>query len=272
MFTLMALSLLRTLESIKIEIENPDNLMNFIIEEANKRCKFADIIENENYIKKAEKVEIILAILNTATENDIEKLELFVEELNEELKLQDTTVYKGIISPNRFGDVKSLPFVVNAKISTFTSSERAEEVKTRIVARHKVEEAASRLVSLRDSDVPTEYLYIIEGEASDILNVSDSLEDIEEKEEQKGLGYKIRLFLGLAKRAEQEEINQLEESNSKLSNSIEILTKLIDEVPSDVAKAILQEQVENLKQQQDDIKVLIETKGKKAKGLFGIFG
>jgi hypothetical protein len=43
-------------------------------------------------------------------------------------------------------------------------------------------------------------------------------------------------------------------------------------VPSDVAKSILKEQVENLKQQQDDIEVLIETKEKKAKGLLGLFG
>jgi len=43
-------------------------------------------------------------------------------------------------------------------------------------------------------------------------------------------------------------------------------------VPSDVAKAILKEQVENLKKQKVEIEVLIETKEKKAKGLFGVFG
>ena len=89
------------------------------------------------------------------------------------------------------------------------------------------------------------------------------------KEEEKGIGYKVRLFLGLAKKAEEVEIKQLSESNDKLKNSIETLAKLIDEVPSDVAKVILKEQVENLKQQQADIEVLIETKTKKAKGLFG---
>ena len=62
------------------------------------------------------------------------------------------------------------------------------------------------------------------------------------------------------------------ESKLKLATSIEALAKLVDEVPSDVAKAIIKEQVENLKQQQGEIEVLIETKEKKAKGLFGIFG
>ena len=98
------------------------------------------------------------------------------------------------------------------------------------------------------------------------------MEDVENKEEQKGIGYKIRLFLGLAKAAEQEEIKQLQESNSKLQSSIEALTKLAEEVPSDVAKSILKEQVKNLKLQQADTKVLIESKEKKAKGWFGVFG
>ena len=249
-----------------------ENLRKFIVDEAKKRCKFIDIIQDEEDVRKSEKVEIVLAVLNTATEEDINKLGLFVDNLEEELKLQDTTVYKGTIDPNRFGDIKLLPFVVNAKISTVVSSERAKEVKLKIVARQKVEEAAGKLVSLRDSDVPSEYLYIIEDKASEVLDVSDELEEIEKKEEQKGLGYKIRLFLGLAKKAEQEEIKQLKDSNNKLSTSIEVLAKLIDEVPSDVAKAILKEQVENLKQQQEEIEVLVEVKAKKAKGWFGIFG
>ncbi len=251
------------------EFLTEDSIRKFILEEVKKRCKFTGIIHDEDDLRKADKVEIVLAILNTATKADIEKLELFVDDLEEDLKLQGTTVYKGMINPTNFGDIKLLPFVVNAKISTVVSAERAKEVKAKIVARQKVEEAAGKLASLRDSDVPSEYLYIIEDKASEVLDVSDDLEEIEKKEERKGLGYKIRLFLGLAKKAEEVEIKQLGESNEKLKNSIDVLTKLVDEVPSDVAKAILKEQVENLKQQQDEIEVLIETKEKKAKGLFG---
>ncbi len=254
------------------EILSEDNLRKFILEEAKKRCKFTDIIQNEEDVRNADKVEIVLAVLNRASESDLDKLSLFVENLKEDLRLQDTTVYKGTIDPNRFGDIRLMPFVVNAKISAPESSERAKEVKEKIVARQKTEEVASKLVSLRDSDVPSQYLYIIEDKANDVLNVSDKLGEIDEKEKQKGFGYKFRLFLGLARQAEQEEIKQLQESNSKLKNSIDTLTKLTDEVPSDVAKSILKEQVESLKKQKADIEVLIETKEKKAKGFFGIFG
>lgn len=245
-----------------------ENLRKFIVEEAKKRCKFSDIINDEDEVRKLEKVEIILAVLNTATKDDIEKLELFVDNLQERLRLQDTTVYRGTIDPNRFGDIKLLPFIVNAKISTTTSSESSKEVKEKIVAGSKVEEAAGQLVSLRDSDVPDQYLYIIEDKASDLLDVSKELENIE-KEEGKGLIYKIKLFLGLAKKVEEQEINKLQENNKKLQNSIDTLTKLTDDVPSDVAKAVLKEQVENLKARQKEIDELVKIKEKKAKGIFG---
>ncbi len=43
-------------------------------------------------------------------------------------------------------------------------------------------------------------------------------------------------------------------------------------MPSDIARAILKEQAENLKDQQSELEALIEAKEKKAKGLFGLFG
>ena len=249
-----------------------ENLRKFIIEEAAKRCKFSDKLENKDELKKSDKAEIILAVLNTASQSDFEKLKLFVNDLKQDLKLQDTTVYKGTINPSNFGDIKLMPFVVNTKISTASSSEMSKDVKEKLVASQKAEDTASKLASLRDSNVPSQYLYIIEDKANDVLNVSNNLGDLEKKDEQKGIGYKMKRFLGLAKQAEQDEIKQLQESKSKLQNSIDTLTKLIDDVPSDVAKAILKEQVESLKKQKDDIQVLIDSKEKKSKGFFGLFG
>ncbi|MBI1936449.1 hypothetical protein HYS31_08530 [Candidatus Woesearchaeota archaeon] len=254
------------------EFMTEERIRSFIVEESKKKCKFRDIIEDEDDIKGADKKEIVLAVLNTATHDDIIKLELFVDGLKEELKLQDTAVYKGMIDPSVFKDIKLLPFVVNAKLSSVASSEKAKETKEGIVARQKAEEAAAKLASLRDSGLPNEYLYIIEDKASEVLDVSGELGEIEKKDEEKGVGYKIKLFFGLAKKAEELEIKQLQESNDKLKNSIETLSRLIDEVPNDVAKAILKEQVENLENQQEEINALIQTKEKKSKGLFGIFG
>ncbi len=249
-----------------------ENVMKFLEEEVRKKCRFTGIIEDESKVRDSDKAEIVLAVLNTVSEDDLVRLSLFVDGLKEDLKLQDTTVYRGTIDPGRFGDIKLLPFVVNAKLSALSSSDKSKEVKAQITAGTKAEESAGKLASLRDSNVPDEYLYIIEDKASDVLDVSDNLKDLEKKEGEKGFGYGMKRFFGLAQKAEQEEIKQLEESKTKLQNSIETLSKLADEVPSDVAKSILKEQVENLKKQIDDIGALIKSKQKKAKGLFGIFG
>ena len=182
------------------ELLTEQNLRNFITEEAKKRCRFSDIVHDEHDINKSEKAEIMLAVLNSATSDDIQKLSLFVDDMKEQLKLEDTTIYKGIINPRSFGDVKKFPFVVNAKISSLHSSEKSEEAREKVLARHKAGEAAGKLASLRDSDLPQEYVYLIEDKASDVLNVSDSLDEVEKKEGEKGVGYKIKLFFGLAKR------------------------------------------------------------------------
>ena len=202
----------------------------------------------------------------------MKKLGLFVSGLHKELALEETTVYKGVIDPNRFGDIKLLPFVVNAKIDAPVGAPQQGDAKGTPMPRQKAEEVAGKLVSLRDSGLPEEYLYLVEDKAGDVLNVSENLKDLEKKDEEKGFGYKLKLFFGLAKKAEQEEIKRLEESKSKLASSIESLSTLSDEVPGDVAKALLKEQVESLRQQQAEINALIEAKEKKAKGLFSAFG
>ena len=79
-----------------------ESLRKFIIEEAAKRCKFADKIEDEDEIRKADKVSIILAVLNTATEDDLQKLELYVDGLKE----KKATIEMGIQAEKRAEDLK----------------------------------------------------------------------------------------------------------------------------------------------------------------------
>ena len=153
---------------------------------------------------------------------------------------------------------------MNAKISTYESSERSEEVKTAIVAGNRVAETVGELVSLRDSDVPGEYLYLIEDEASVVLDAGTEVEEIVEKESAKGGWYKLMRWLGLRAKQEREEAAQLMGNAKKLEEAIAALRKLSDEVPSDVAKAVLKEQVINLESQKASIDAMIAAKGKYA--------
>ena len=127
-------------------------------------------------------------------------------------------------------------------------------------------------MDLSNGDVSTEYKYIIEDKASDILNASESLKEVKDSEESKGIGYKIKLFLGFAKKTEQDEITRLGLSKARLETSIKTLSKLADEIPDDIAKSILKAQVEELEKQKEDIDSLIAQKEKNSKGLIRLFG
>ena len=72
--------------------------------------------------------------------------------------------------------------------------------------------------------------------------------------------------------AEEGEIKSLEASKQRLETSIKSLGKLAEEMPNDITKSILKEQVAELERQKDDLENLIKQKQKKAKGLLGLFG
>ena len=248
-----------------------ENFRNFIIREAGKRCKFMPYMEKKDF-SKYEKVEIVLAVLDTISEEEISKLSSIVENLNKKFELDGKIVFEGMISPNRFVDIKSLNFVVNAKLNAPESSDAAKARKAGILSGLNPEQVVEKLLELRETDISSEYKYLIEDKASDILEVSDDLDELAEKEEGKGIGYKIRLFLGFAKDIEEGEIQSLEMSKKRLETSIAALSRLADTVPDDIAKAILKAQVEDLERQKEDIDALIKQKEKKAKGLLRLFG
>ena len=95
---------------------------------------------------------------------------------------------------------------------------------------------------------------------------------MQESEESKGFGYKIKLFLGFAKETEEGEIKKLESSKQRLETSIRSLGKLAEEIPDEISKAILKEQVAELERQKEDINALIKQKQRKASGLLRLFG
>lgn len=255
-----------------------ESFRKFIIREAEKRCKFIKFIpsvkEKGEDFSKYKNMEVILVVLDTVTEEDISKLKSFIEGLHKKLELDGKIIFEGLIRPNDFVELKELDFVVDAKLNALESFEVAKQRKAEIISINP-QKVVEKLLEISEIDVSGEYKYLIEDEASDILEVSDDLEEIAEKEKGRGFGYKIRLFLGLAKKIEEDETKRLEMSKQRLETSIASLSKLAEEVPDDIAKAILKAQVEELQRQKEDMDSLIEQKQKRSNGilqLFGLFG
>ncbi|MFC2016587.1 Kazal-type serine protease inhibitor [Chloroflexota bacterium] len=250
---------------------NEESFRNFVIKETEKRCKFMPFFEKKDFSEYKE-MEVVLAVLDTVSDEEISKLEGVVGNLHKKVELDGKIIFAGTINPNEFGEIKQFNFIVDAKLIAPESSEVAKERKEEIISRINPIEVVQKLLELRDTGVSSEYKYLIEGEASDILDVSDDLDELSKTEESKGIGYKIKLFLGFAKGIEDDEIEKLELSRQRLETSIASLSKLADEIPDDIAKSILKAQVEELERQKQDMDDLIEQKEKKSKGLLRLFG
>ena len=248
-----------------------ENFRNFIIREAEKRCKFMPFMEKKD-LSKYEKIEVVLAVLDTVSEDEIAKISSIVENLEKKYEEKGKIIFNGMMKPSDFGNLKGLSFVVGAKLNAPESSEMAKERKESIIAGLDPEKVVEKLLELSSSDISSEYQYIIEGEVNDILEASESIDEVEASEEGKGFGYKIKLFLGFAKEAEEGEIKSLEASKQRLETSINALGKLAEEIPDEISKAILKEQVAELERQKEDIASLIKQKQKKANGLLRLFG
>lgn len=248
------------------KIVTEENVRKFMEKEIKKQCKFAGFYkEKEEHIKRAEKypkIEIKIAVPDTVTDEQIARLKQIIVGLERELSSGGLIVYSGEIDKTKFSELAQIPYVASAKQDVFIEK---EDIK-------KPEEVAKNLIALRDIEVPKELQYLIDEKADELIDVSKDIDEIKTKEEKKGFGYKIKLFLGLAKKAEESEINELKANIAKLENSIESLAKVSEQLTDAVAKAVIIEQIDSLKEQRQDIEKLISKKEKKAKGLFGMFG
>jgi hypothetical protein len=254
------------------ETMTEDNFRAFIIKESDKHCKFVPFLKKDDDFAKYDRMEVTLAVLDTVTEEDISKLGSIVEDLERKFELDGKIIFGGIMNPNNFVDIKRLNFVVDAKLNSPAAADRAGDRKTEIISRLDPLRVVEKLLEIRDTDISSEYKYLVEDRASDLLEASDEIDEVEESEGSRGFAYKIKLFLGFAKDAEESEIESLEMSKERLETSITTLSGLIDTIPDDIAKAILTAQVEDLERQKADMDDLIESKRKKAAGLLRLFG
>lgn len=221
--------------------------------------------------------EVVLALSEDITPTEIVELNTIVQELQESSEINGVKIYKGLIEPYSLDKLKSLPYVVDAKYNTVRTIKREQQKPQKMdeyIRKSDLENVLRKILAMKQSsDMPEEFAPIIDAHAEDLIEVSEDLDEIEKNEEEKGFTYKFRMFLGLAKEAEQAEIEQIRNNKDKLDESIAELEALMEEIPDLTAKATLQSQIETLEQQKEDLEELMAKKEKKAKGwlnfLFG---
>lgn len=233
---------------------NEVSLRNFLITEAEKRCKFIPIEEKNNDFEPG-KVEIILSTINTITSDQVSQINDYVSNLDKEFEIEDRFIFKGLIFPNEFVNLKKFPFIVDAKLGSSQSSLRSKDVKSDLVSGDNPRKVVEKLLDLKNDGLSDEYRFLIEEEADKILRISDNLDDAINLD--KGFLDKVRELFGSDK-AKNEEKDKLNAVSNDLDSSINDLEKLSYDISDEIIKSELIKQITELKNQKGRIREYLE--------------
>lgn len=127
-----------------------------------------------------------------------------------------------------------------------------------------------KLLKARES-APEEFKPILDKETDNFLKVSDELEAIEKKEDEKGVGYQLKKLLGLAAEQERKDAEAIKHSSEKLDATIKNLEKIAEQLSDPTAKASIEEEVKSLKERKTALEEVAEKKHATAKGILSYF-
>ena len=240
------------------------------LQTAQKQCSLRSATEQVQKVKdifaelkgqNAAIVEVAIATTKEVGTDGEAKLKSFVLDIKKVYEDDSVIVYKAQIKANRLNEIKDIGWVVDAKILSVAKEGETTAVDEERIANKVVERL---LTLLQQAPVSDEFSFFLQGQASDIVQASDVADKIEVGEKSKGFFYKLLRTLGFMKKAEAREIAQLQASAQKLAVSIDKLGNLATDAQDPVYKAVLTEQIEELKKRQNEINELIGEKQKKA--------
>lgn len=242
------------------------------LEMAEKQCSLKPMSDKIENIRKAfesvEKfsaasMEVIVAVDESLPDDIKADIKKMFEEVQKEHAEEGFLIYKGIIKANDFGALKKSGNVLDAKILRVFKGEDEDDEDEK--EKRIVDKVVERLLALQEQGkVSDDFSFFITEEASNIAEADDEAEEVKTKEEGRGMFYKMWRWMGFAKKTEKKEIEQLEKSAEKLSESIEKLEDVMGQA-NPVTKAVLEEQVQNLKAEKKNIEDLVQSKKEKAR-------
>ena len=254
------------------------NIDAFVKEEVARRCNLKDYRESKEPVESMDHAGVIFGVKAGTTDGQLSELKTIITDIEKILELDTSVVYKGRMSPFDFEKLKEFDFILNAKIQSGKASATSEEIKARVTAKLSLKEieklrnaeTVPALLKVSDDTSP-EVAYTIEDEASNIVTATEDVDKILTDEDQRGFGHKLKLFFGFAKKQEKEEIANLTQSKDRLAKAIDVLQDASEDIDSDLTRAVLLEQIDNLRLQKADLEAFITAKEKRAKGFFNAF-
>jgi hypothetical protein len=209
-------------------------------------------------------VPIVISVRIDISEEEERILKLILEDVYDVTEISGLKIYRATIRADKFEGVKELGFVDDAKLDAHARAmqERRMPFKPEERPRPKPEEVLGMLEAVK-MQIPEEFRPWLSYEEREIAEVEKTVKKIERK----NILYLARWFLGLAAEQEKTESEKLEEEAAKLNKTIERLTQLTSQLKDADQIALLNEQIDELKDRLEYLEKTAERKRKLSKGI-----
>jgi hypothetical protein len=212
-------------------------------------------------------VPIVISVRADISEEEERILKLIVEDIYYVTEISGLKIYKATIRADKFEGVKELGFVDDAKldhVARVMQVRRGMEIPPRPGEMPPLspEEILSMLEAVK-MQIPQELRPWLSYEEKEIVSVEEVVKQIERKD----IGYIIKWLVGLAADQEKAEGEKLAEEVVKLNKTIERLTQLASQLKDADQIALLNEQIDELKDRVAYLEQMGERKKKLARGI-----
>ncbi len=234
-----------------------DKVKEAVSEKAKELCKFSKYRTIEKAKENASQMTVSIAVASDTTQESIDSLKQLATELTETYSDGEIKLYGGKASPQNYASIKKLDFVIDAKPAAFEKAE-GTGIKTAVA-----------VLEANKEQLPEDFRVWVSNEENNLIDVNDKVDDLTKP---KGFAYGFKKAFGLAKDQEIKEAGEIQGQSEKLDGTIKSLEDIASQTEDLSAKAAIQGQIKQLKEQKDSFEKMSEERKKNAAGLLSIFG
>lgn len=232
-------------------------------------CKLKDykLKISDEKLAEGEIVPVIIVTKPKLSEKQEAAISAFAQKHELIHESSEYSIYRALMNPEEIERARELDFVSSIKVDRIIRAVRKEfEDKSVEKGRIAAIEGVKGLVDETTASVL--------GEKQDeILDASEKALVIENKENEKGIGFALLKFLGFKAKEEEAEASDLNDHQKSIDEAASSLEKIANGEDNIEAKAVLLEQAKQLKEKAKSLKALSEKKRNSARGLLSfLFG
>lgn len=234
-----------------------DKVKEAVSEKAKELCKFSKYRTIEKAKENASQMTVSIAVASDTPQESIDSLKQLTVELTETYSDGEIRLYTGKASPPNYASIKKLDFVIDAKPAAFEKAE-GKGIKTAVA-----------VLEANKEQLPEDFRVWVSNEENNLIDINDNVGRLTQP---KGFAYGFKKAFGLAKDQEIKEAGEIQNQSKKLDETIKSLEDVASQTEDLSAKAAIQGQIKQLKEQKDSFEKMSEERKKNAAGLLSIFG